>query len=165
MPCAAGGALNSGGTFGVSFCRLVATAVERIHPRCRRGKPVRPIWRRNSYHRCDTRHRPEHNRHFAAATDFAYPSRDGDKMMIAPTKMAAVKNIAVLGSTGSIGTSALEVIAASEGRLRAIALSAHRRLDQLVEPGPSIPAALGRSPPIEAAADDSAGTACPREPN
>ena len=42
------------------------------------------------------------------------------------------KRIAVLGSTGSIGTSALEVIAASEGRLRAIALSAHRRLDLLV---------------------------------
>ena len=38
----------------------------------------------------------------------------------------------MLGSTGSIGTSALEVIAASEGRLRAIALSAHRRLDLLV---------------------------------
>ena len=42
------------------------------------------------------------------------------------------KRIAVLGSTGSIGTSALEVIAASEGRLRAVALSAHRRLDLLV---------------------------------
>jgi 1-deoxy-D-xylulose-5-phosphate reductoisomerase len=51
--------------------------------------------------------------------------------MIAATS-TAVKNVAVLGSTGSIGTSALEVIAASEGRLRAIALSAHRRLDQLV---------------------------------
>jgi len=38
----------------------------------------------------------------------------------------------VLGSTGSIGSNALEVIAASEGRLRAIALSAHRRLDLLV---------------------------------
>ncbi|MGD9636934.1 MAG: 1-deoxy-D-xylulose-5-phosphate reductoisomerase, partial [Pirellulales bacterium] len=42
------------------------------------------------------------------------------------------KRIAVLGSTGSIGTSALEVIAGSEGRLRAVALSAHRRLDMLV---------------------------------
>jgi len=42
------------------------------------------------------------------------------------------KQIAVLGSTGSIGTSALEVIEASEGRLRAIALSAHSRLDQLL---------------------------------
>jgi 1-deoxy-D-xylulose-5-phosphate reductoisomerase len=34
-------------------------------------------------------------------------------------------NIAVLGSTGSIGRSALEVIAASAGRLRAVALSAN----------------------------------------
>ena len=44
----------------------------------------------------------------------------------------AAKRIAVLGSTGSIGTSALEVIAGSDGRLRAVALSAHRRLDRLV---------------------------------
>ncbi|MEO2048979.1 MAG: 1-deoxy-D-xylulose-5-phosphate reductoisomerase [Pirellulales bacterium] len=42
------------------------------------------------------------------------------------------KQIAVLGSTGSIGSRALEVIAASEGRLRATALSAHSRLDQLL---------------------------------
>jgi 1-deoxy-D-xylulose-5-phosphate reductoisomerase len=38
-----------------------------------------------------------------------------------------VTNVAVLGSTGSIGRSALDVIAASEGRLRAIALTAHSR--------------------------------------
>jgi 1-deoxy-D-xylulose-5-phosphate reductoisomerase len=44
----------------------------------------------------------------------------------------STKRVAVFGSTGSIGTSALEVIAASEGRLRAVALSAHRRLDLLV---------------------------------
>lgn len=36
-----------------------------------------------------------------------------------------VTNVAVVGSTGSIGRSALEVIAASEGSLRAVALSAH----------------------------------------
>jgi 1-deoxy-D-xylulose-5-phosphate reductoisomerase len=48
------------------------------------------------------------------------------------TSITTTKRIAVLGSTGSIGTSALEVIAASEGRLRAIALSAHRRFDVLV---------------------------------
>ena len=40
--------------------------------------------------------------------------------------------MAVLGSTGSIGANALEVIAASEGRLRVVALSAHRRLELLV---------------------------------
>ncbi len=34
-------------------------------------------------------------------------------------------NVAVLGSTGSIGRSTLEVIAASEGALRAVALAAH----------------------------------------
>lgn len=43
------------------------------------------------------------------------------------------KQVAVLGSTGSIGTSALEVISASDGQLRAVALSGHSRLEQLVE--------------------------------
>jgi 1-deoxy-D-xylulose-5-phosphate reductoisomerase len=46
---------------------------------------------------------------------------------------AETKNIAVLGSTGSIGRSALEVIGVSQGRLRAIALSAHSKLDLLLE--------------------------------
>jgi len=44
----------------------------------------------------------------------------------------SAKMVAVLGSTGSIGTSALEVIEASEGRLQAVVLSAHSRLDQLL---------------------------------
>jgi 1-deoxy-D-xylulose-5-phosphate reductoisomerase len=51
---------------------------------------------------------------------------------LAATTDPSTKRVAVLGSTGSIGTSALEVIAASDGRLRAVALSAHRRLDLLV---------------------------------
>ncbi len=42
------------------------------------------------------------------------------------------KMVAVLGSTGSIGTRALEVIHASEGRLQAIALSAQSSLEQLL---------------------------------
>ncbi len=42
-----------------------------------------------------------------------------------------VSNVAVLGSTGSIGRGALEVIAGSAGRLGAIALSAHSRLTEL----------------------------------
>jgi 1-deoxy-D-xylulose-5-phosphate reductoisomerase len=46
---------------------------------------------------------------------------------------AQSKNIAVLGSTGSIGTSALEVIGASNGRLRVAALSGHQRLRRLLE--------------------------------
>ena len=43
------------------------------------------------------------------------------------------KRVAVLGSTGSIGQNALEVIAASGGRLQAVALSARSRLAELVE--------------------------------
>jgi 1-deoxy-D-xylulose-5-phosphate reductoisomerase len=46
---------------------------------------------------------------------------------------AATKNVAVFGSTGSIGTSALEVIAASDGRLRVAAISAHWQLPRLLE--------------------------------
>jgi 1-deoxy-D-xylulose-5-phosphate reductoisomerase len=42
------------------------------------------------------------------------------------------RNVAILGSTGSIGCSTLDVIRASRGRLRAVALSAHQRLGQLV---------------------------------
>ncbi|MCG8451051.1 MAG: 1-deoxy-D-xylulose-5-phosphate reductoisomerase [Pirellulales bacterium] len=45
----------------------------------------------------------------------------------------SARQVAVLGSTGSIGASALEVIAASGGRLKACALSAHSRFAQLVE--------------------------------
>ncbi|WP_442482743.1 1-deoxy-D-xylulose-5-phosphate reductoisomerase [Aeoliella sp. SH292] len=53
-----------------------------------------------------------------------------DKSSTAPS---ATKRVAVLGATGSVGASALEVIAASQGRLTAIALSAHRKFDQLIE--------------------------------
>ena len=44
----------------------------------------------------------------------------------------SAKQVAVFGSTGSIGVSALEVIAASNGRLKAYALSAHTRFKELV---------------------------------
>jgi 1-deoxy-D-xylulose-5-phosphate reductoisomerase len=43
------------------------------------------------------------------------------------------RKIAILGSTGSIGTNALEVVGASDGRLEVIALAAHQRLPELVE--------------------------------
>jgi 1-deoxy-D-xylulose-5-phosphate reductoisomerase len=43
------------------------------------------------------------------------------------------KNVAVLGSTGSIGTSALDVVNASDGRLRVVALSAHGKLERLLQ--------------------------------
>jgi 1-deoxy-D-xylulose-5-phosphate reductoisomerase len=46
---------------------------------------------------------------------------------------AKSKRIAVFGSTGSIGRSALEVIAASEGGLKPVALSAQTRLPELLE--------------------------------
>ena len=40
-------------------------------------------------------------------------------------------NVAILGSTGSIGRSTLEVIAASRGRLAAVGMSAHASLELL----------------------------------
>jgi 1-deoxy-D-xylulose-5-phosphate reductoisomerase len=49
-----------------------------------------------------------------------------------------VTNVAVLGSTGSIGRSTLEVIAASGGRLRAVALSAHRNTELLLQQAQSV---------------------------
>lgn len=54
-------------------------------------------------------------------------------MMSQPPESEPAKQIAVLGSTGSIGVSALEVIAASEGRLRASVLSAHSKFDALLK--------------------------------
>jgi len=47
----------------------------------------------------------------------------------------AAKNVAVLGSTGSIGTSALEVVAASQGQLCALALAACTSTEALLEQG------------------------------
>ena len=46
---------------------------------------------------------------------------------------ASVTNVAVLGSTGSIGRNALEVIAASGSSLSAVALAAHRSTAVLEE--------------------------------
>jgi len=45
----------------------------------------------------------------------------------------SAKNIAVLGSTGSIGQSTLAVIAAAAGQLRAVGLSAHARTEMLLQ--------------------------------
>ena len=42
-----------------------------------------------------------------------------------------VKNVVVLGATGSIGRSTMAVLAASEGRLRPVALSGHANVDIL----------------------------------
>ncbi|MCA9106172.1 MAG: 1-deoxy-D-xylulose-5-phosphate reductoisomerase [Planctomycetales bacterium] len=46
---------------------------------------------------------------------------------------SAPRNIAIFGSTGSIGRNALEVVEAAQDRFRVAALSAHSRLDELVE--------------------------------
>jgi len=43
------------------------------------------------------------------------------------------RNIALLGSTGSIGRSTIEVVNASRDRLRVVAISAHRRLEELCQ--------------------------------
>ncbi len=45
----------------------------------------------------------------------------------------SARNVAVLGSTGSIGRNTLEVIAASAGQLQATALSAHANFDLLIQ--------------------------------
>ncbi len=45
----------------------------------------------------------------------------------------SAKNVAILGSTGSIGRNTLEVIEQCDGRFRAVGLSAHTRLAELVE--------------------------------
>ena len=48
------------------------------------------------------------------------------------TSPDGVRNIVILGSTGSIGGSTLDVAAAAGGRLRVLGLTAHRRLARLL---------------------------------
>jgi len=71
---------------------------------------------------------------------------------------AHVKNVAVLGSTGSIGESALAVIAASRGQLRAICLSAHSRTADLLRQAKEL-AATGAAPRWLVATDPQAAAA------
>jgi 1-deoxy-D-xylulose-5-phosphate reductoisomerase len=67
-------------------------------------------------------------------------------------------NVAVLGSTGSIGRNTLEVIAASGGTLRALALSAHANLDLLVQQAQAVrPRWVVAADPVAAAAQDWTG--------
>lgn len=49
------------------------------------------------------------------------------------SQQTAPRRVAVLGATGSIGQSALDVIAASDGRLTAAVLTAHRQTAKLAE--------------------------------
>jgi len=58
---------------------------------------------------------------------------DADRTFETVTMIDRQKNVAVLGATGSIGRSALEVIGASEGRLQAIGLSANSSCQGLLE--------------------------------
>ena len=67
----------------------------------------------------------------------------------------ATANVAVLGSTGSIGCSALAVIDSLPDSLQAGALSAHAKLDQLVDQAVAVgPRWVVASDPVAAAAQD-----------
>lgn len=66
-----------------------------------------------------------------------------------------ISNVAVLGSTGSIGRNTLEVIAAAGGTMRPVALSAHSNLERLVEQARLVkPRFVVASDPVAAAACD-----------
>ena len=47
--------------------------------------------------------------------------------------MTRIQNVAVLGATGSIGSSTLDVIARHPSRFRVVALTAHRQVDELAK--------------------------------
>jgi len=65
------------------------------------------------------------------------------------------KRIAVLGSTGSIGRSALEVIAASGGSLQAVGLAAHRNTELLLRQAQAVrPRRIVVTDPAAAARQD-----------
>ena len=69
-----------------------------------------------------------------------------------------VKNIAVLGSTGSIGRSTLEVIAASGGKLRAVGLAAHQSTELLLRQAQAIhPRQIVVCDPVAASRQDWSG--------
>ena len=59
------------------------------------------------------------------------PAQASQFSLPAAVSTPRVTRVAVLGSTGSIGKSTLEVIAASNGKLAAVALSAHASLSEL----------------------------------
>src|SRR3970282_1403387 len=47
--------------------------------------------------------------------------------------MDASRQVVILGSTGSVGSSTLEVIARHPGRFKVVALTAHRQIDALFD--------------------------------
>ena len=72
-------------------------------------------------------------RHRHSCHKCAPDGRTGSKDFLSDAMRKTVLNVAILGSTGSIGKSALEVIAASEGKLRVAALTAHGQLDLAID--------------------------------
>ncbi|MEN0110296.1 MAG: 1-deoxy-D-xylulose-5-phosphate reductoisomerase [Planctomycetota bacterium] len=61
------------------------------------------------------------------------PARPIGSAATSPGPAGDARRVAVLGSTGSIGRNALDVIRSSGGRLRATVLTAHTRLDLLLD--------------------------------
>ncbi|MGH7139487.1 MAG: 1-deoxy-D-xylulose-5-phosphate reductoisomerase, partial [Pirellulales bacterium] len=66
------------------------------------------------------------------------PAQAGQFSLVSSVSNCRAKRVAILGSTGSIGKSTLEVIAASNGALAAVALSAHASLNELAEQALSV---------------------------
>ena len=56
--------------------------------------------------------------------------------------MKTVRQITILGSTGSIGESTLDVIARHPDRFRAFALTANQNVEKMLLAMPTLPAAL-----------------------
>jgi len=69
--------------------------------------------------------------------------------LVSSVRVAAVKTVCIAGSTGSIGTQTLDVIAAEPGRYRVKALGASRSIDLLVEQAAAV------RPDVVAIADES----------
>ena len=77
---------------------------------------------------------------------------------------ALPRNLAILGSTGSIGRSTIDVIWSSEGMLRATALTAHSNLALLEQQARLLkPHWIVATDPTAAKRHDWSG--CPRKPN
>lgn len=94
----------------------------------------------------------------AASTYNDTPHWDFPNPHQVPRMTERVTQVAVLGSTGSIGRSTLEVIAASGGKLRAVALSAHSSTPLLLEQARTLkPRRIVVTNPAAAAAADWSG--------
>jgi 1-deoxy-D-xylulose-5-phosphate reductoisomerase len=78
--------------------------------------------------------------------------------MTTPATEVGAKRVALLGSTGSIGRSTLEVVAASEGHLAIVSLSAHTNTELLEQQARQfLPRRIVVTDPLAAAAHDWSG--------